>query len=90
MHTFASRAFSPNGRTGEIVGTDGQVLGEHQGTHHFTVGQRRGLRVAAGEPLYVISTEPATQRVMVGRNDDLLRTSLTARGSQLDFHRSDP
>ena len=46
----------------------GRVLGEHGGTHHFTVGQRRGLRVAAGEPLYVISTDPATQRVIVGRN----------------------
>lgn len=63
---------------GEIVDTSGRVLGEHQGTHHFTVGQRRGLRIAAGEPLYVIATEPATQRVIVGRNDELLRPSLTA------------
>jgi tRNA-uridine 2-sulfurtransferase len=47
--------------------------------HHFTVGQRRGLRVAAGEPLYVIATEPASQRVIVGRNEDLLRPTLTAR-----------
>ena len=44
-----------------------------RGVHHFTVGQRRGLGVAAGEPLYVIATEPATQRVVIGRNDDLLR-----------------
>lgn len=64
---------------GEIVDRDGKVLGEHAGTHHFTVGQRRGLRIAAAEPLYVIATEPATQRVVVGRNPDLLRTSLTAR-----------
>ncbi len=76
---FREQGIEPEQTVGEIVGTDGQVLGEHQGTHHFTVGQRRGLRVAAGEPLYVISTEPATQRVMVGRNDDLLRTSLSAR-----------
>ena len=55
------------------------MLGEHAGVHHFTVGQRRGLRVAAGEPLYVIATEPASQRVIVGRNDDLLRATLTAR-----------
>jgi len=39
---------------GDIVATDGRVLGRHQGTHHFTVGQRRGLRVAAPDPLYVI------------------------------------
>lgn len=65
---------------GEIVTTDGRVLGEHDGMHHFTVGQRKGLGIATGEPLYVISTDPQTQRVTVGRNDDLLRSSLTARG----------
>lgn len=69
-----------SGRTsGEIVSADGRVLGEHSGTHHFTVGQRRGLRIAAPEPLYVIETDPATQRVVVGRNEQLLRESLTAR-----------
>ncbi len=65
---------------GEIVTTDGRVLGGHDGMHHFTVGQRKGLGIATGEPLYVISTDPQTQRVTVGRNDDLLRSSLTARG----------
>ena len=64
---------------GEIVSSDGQVLGEHEGTHHFTVGQRRGLRVAAAEPLYVIATEPQTQRVIVGSNQQLLRGSFFAR-----------
>jgi tRNA-specific 2-thiouridylase len=64
---------------GEIVDTAGRVVGEHHGVHHFTVGQRRGLGIAAGEPLYVIATEPASRRVVVGRNDDLLRARLTAR-----------
>jgi tRNA-specific 2-thiouridylase len=64
---------------GEIVGADGRVLGEHAGVHHFTVGQRRGLGVAAGEPLYVIATEPATQRVLVGRSEELFRGTLSAR-----------
>ncbi len=63
---------------GEIVDTSGRVVGEHSGVHHFTIGQRRGLRIAAGEPLYVISTEPETRRVVVGRSDDLLRKRLTA------------
>ena len=63
---------------GEIITSDGHVLGHHSGTHHFTVGQRRGLRVAAGEPLYVIATEPATQRVVVGRNDELMRAAFLA------------
>lgn len=65
---------------GEIVDTAGRVLGEHEGVHNFTVGQRKGLRIAAGEPLYVIETQPAAQRVVVGSNADLLRASLRARG----------
>jgi tRNA-uridine 2-sulfurtransferase len=65
---------------GEIVSTDGRTLGQHAGVHHFTVGQRRGLGIAAPEPLYVIATEPASQRIIVGRNEELLRSSLLARG----------
>ena len=64
---------------GEIVTTDGRTLGEHGGVHHFTVGQRKGLGIATGEPLYVIATDPQSQRVTVGRNDELLRAGLTAR-----------
>jgi tRNA-specific 2-thiouridylase len=55
------------------------VLGEHRGVHHFTVGQRRGLGIAAREPLYVIATQPATQRVIVGGNNDLLSARLTTK-----------
>ena len=58
---------------GEIVTTDGRTLGEHAGVHRFTVGQRKGLGIATGEPLYVIATDPASQRVVVGANEDLLR-----------------
>jgi tRNA-specific 2-thiouridylase len=64
---------------GEIVTSDGRALGEHQGVHHFTVGQRRGLGIATGEPLYVIRTDPATQRVTVGGDDELWRESFFAR-----------
>jgi tRNA-specific 2-thiouridylase len=76
---FREQGIDPAMTQGEIVDTSGRVLGEHRGTHHFTVGQRRGLRIAAGEPLYVIATEPATHRVLVGRNEELLRSSLIAR-----------
>ena len=76
---FRERGVAPDSTHGEIVDTDGRILGEHEGVHHFTVGQRRGLRVAAGEPLYVIATEPAAQRVVVGRNQDLLRARLHAK-----------
>src|SRR5437868_10109358 len=64
---------------GEIVTAGGKALGEHAGVHHFTVGQRRGLGIAAGEPLYVIATDAATQRVTVGSNDQLLRATLMAK-----------
>jgi tRNA-specific 2-thiouridylase len=64
---------------GEIVTADGRPLGEHAGVHHFTVGQRRGLGIARGEPLYVIATDPQSQRVVVGANEELLRSRLFAR-----------
>jgi tRNA-specific 2-thiouridylase len=66
-------------RRGEIVSDDGRTLGEHSGVHHFTVGQRRGLGIAAGVPLYVIATDPASQRVTVGPGDRLFRSSLIAK-----------
>lgn len=63
---------------GDIVTAGGKRLGSHSGVHRFTVGQRRGLGVATGEPLYVISTDPATGRVTVGSGDGLLRAEFTA------------
>jgi len=76
---FREKSISPEHTHGEIVTAGGRVLGGHAGVHHFTVGQRRGLGVAAGEPLYVIATDPATRRVTVGRNDQLLRSRLIAK-----------
>ncbi|HEV8146901.1 MAG TPA: tRNA 2-thiouridine(34) synthase MnmA [Bryobacteraceae bacterium] len=73
---FREQGLSPTETQGELVTTDGHVVGEHAGVHHFTVGQRRGLKLAVGEPLYVISTEPATRRVVVGRGEELLRGSM--------------
>jgi tRNA-specific 2-thiouridylase len=77
---FAEQGLPRPETRGEIVSTSGKVLGEHGGVHNFTVGQRKGLGIAAREPLYVIATEPAAQRVVVGSNDDLLRAFLAARG----------
>ena len=65
--------------SGEIVTTEGRTLGRHEGVHHFTVGQRKGLGIATGEPLYVIATDPASQRVTVGGNDDLLCSRFIAK-----------
>jgi len=77
---FKEQGIAPSQTQGELVTADGRVVGEHSGVHHFTVGQRRGLGVAAGEPLYVISTEPSSKRVVVGRNDALLRPAMTVHG----------
>ncbi len=76
---FREQGIDPAATQGEIVDTAGRVMGRHGGTHHFTVGQRRGLRIAAPEPLYVISTQPSTQRVVVGSDSDLKRASLIAK-----------
>jgi tRNA-specific 2-thiouridylase len=59
---------------GEIVDLDGRVLGRHDGIIHFTVGQRRGLGVATGAPLYVVRLDAASRRVVVGPRE-ALRTS---------------
>jgi tRNA-uridine 2-sulfurtransferase len=71
---------APAAARGAIVSADGRTLGEHGGVHHFTVGQRRGLGVATGEPLYVIATDPASQRVTVGGGEQLLRGRFFAGG----------
>jgi tRNA-specific 2-thiouridylase len=76
---FREQGIEPERTRGAIVDVAGRVLGEHAGVHHFTVGQRRGLRIAAAEPLYVISTSPVDQRVVVGHNDDLLRARLVTK-----------
>jgi tRNA-specific 2-thiouridylase len=69
---------APERTHGEIVATDGRTLGRHEGVHHFTIGQRKGLGIATGEPLYVIATDAESQRVVVGGNDDLLRAGFRA------------
>lgn len=61
---------------GEIVHMDGQVMGRHQGIIHYTIGQRRGLGIAAGEPLYVVKIDPEARRVIVGPREALLTRSL--------------
>ena len=56
---------------GEIVHLDGRVLGEHEGIVHYTIGQRKGLGIAAGEPLYVVKLDHRTGRVIVGPREAL-------------------
>jgi len=67
--------------SGEIVTTDGTVVGRHEGIERFTVGQRKGLRVALGTRRYVVRIEPETRRVVVGTPEELARDELTAGGA---------
>lgn len=64
-------------QSGEMVMTNGTVVGRHDGIACFTVGQRRKLGVAAGERLYVVRVEPETNRVVLGSHDDLLMKEMT-------------
>lgn len=68
-------------RAGPIVDTAGRVLGRHDGIEHFTVGQRQGLRVAVGTPLYVVRIEPETCRVVVGAAAEVPMSRLVAAGA---------
>ena len=65
------------GEPGDIVDMSGRVLGYHRGIAHFTVGQRKGLGVAAGEPLYVLRLDPKERRVVVGPRAALAETRLS-------------
>lgn len=66
-----------SGRGGEIVHLDGRVLGQHEGVIHYTIGQRRGLGVATGEPLYVVKIDAPARQVIVGPREALLTAGLT-------------
>jgi tRNA-specific 2-thiouridylase len=64
---------------GEIVHLDGRVLGRHAGVTRYTVGQRRGLNVAVGDPLFVVRIEPDAKRIVVGPREALLTRALSLK-----------
>ncbi|MGF1603490.1 MAG: tRNA 2-thiouridine(34) synthase MnmA [Thermosynechococcaceae cyanobacterium] len=72
MQTFLDQYISP--KDGEIVDQQGQVLGHHQGVHHYTIGQRKGLGIAAANPLYVVGLDAVMNRVIVGDRNSAQRT----------------
>ena len=79
--SFLAKRLTP--KPGEIVDSQGNVLGHHQGIEQFTVGQRRGLGIASQEPLYVVAVDAGTRRITVGDADDLLQDTLWA--SQVSY-----
>jgi tRNA-specific 2-thiouridylase len=83
---FLRRHAGLEDRPGEVVDRSGRRLGEHHGHHNFTVGQRRGIGFGGGEPLYVLATDAATNRVVAGSREQLATTRVRIRDARL--HRS--
>jgi tRNA-uridine 2-sulfurtransferase len=75
----ATYADKDEARGGDVVNRSGKVLGRHRGIHSVTVGQRRGLGIAAAEPLYVIAIDDKTKQIVVGKKEELRCTGLIAR-----------
>lgn len=70
-------------REGEVLDRSGRKIGHHRGHHNFTVGQRRGIRVSAEEPLYVLATDAAANTITVGPRRDLLARTVRLRNAVL-------
>lgn len=77
MRQFLDKYITPN--KGEIVDASGKVLGQHEGVHHYTIGQRKGLGIAAAEPLYVIGLDAAMNRVIVGDRTSATQSECTVQ-----------
>jgi tRNA-specific 2-thiouridylase len=75
----------PQDTSGAIVTTDGREVGRHEGVEQFTIGQRKGLGVAFGEPRYVVRIDAQTRQVVVGTKEELARHNLAARGANWFF-----
>jgi tRNA-uridine 2-sulfurtransferase len=82
---FLARHGGIQRRPGAIVDLDGHALGQHDGVHTVTVGQRRGLGLSGGDPLYVIATDPSTNTVTVGPRERLLCEVVSVR--EVTLHR---
>lgn len=80
---FLGRHGGLGARVGDVVDSRGRVLGEHEGHHNFTVGQRRGIGVGAPEPLYVLATEAESNRIVVGPREELATTRVRVRDARL-------
>lgn len=76
--TFIERHDGRKAHPGAIVDDGGAVLGEHQGLLHYTIGQRKGLGVAVGEPLFVLSKDASSNELVVGTADKAALSSLVA------------
>ena len=78
-HTVIDRLRPQGALPGEIVHMDGRVLGTHEGVTRYTIGQRRGLNIAVGDPLFVTRIDAGKRQVIVGPREALLTTALTLK-----------
>lgn len=76
---LAQRLGKQDIKKGKFVDTRGEVLGNHQGITHYTVGQRKGLGLALGYPAYVVAIDPVKNQVVIGRDEDVYQKGLWAR-----------
>jgi tRNA-specific 2-thiouridylase len=77
IHAYARESGkSVNNVEGEIVTTDGAVIGRHSGVHNYTIGQRKGLGFATGKPIYVVAIDTGNNRIVVGEDEVLRATTL--------------
>ena len=77
--TVIDRLRPQGAEPGDIVHLDGRVLGRHEGVTRYTIGQRRGLSVAVGDPLYVVGIDAATRRVLVGPREALATRAVSLK-----------
>ncbi len=69
MRTFLDKYITP--QKGDIVDENGKILGQHDGIHHYTIGQRKGLGIAHSEPLYVVALDSRHNKVIVGERSSV-------------------
>lgn len=80
---FLTREMGLTDQPGDYVDEEGRVLGQHRGVLHYTVGQRKGLGIALGMPMFVASKDPVTRQVVLTTDDKLYETTVTLRGLNL-------
>jgi tRNA-specific 2-thiouridylase len=92
LHAQFVRQKSPVDTSGEIVTSDGKVVGHHPGIEGFTIGQRKGIGVAMGSPYFVVSIDRTERRVVIGPHEELARRTLSAKEANwlMDFPVGNP
>ncbi len=78
-HDYAAYIKRHSGRelpTGNLVDTEGRILGRHEGITHYTIGQRKGLNISLGHPAYVVALNPETNEVVIGNDEDVFTDGL--------------